>query len=552
MKYEDYYWANEDSIKFLKEGDGYLQGDTTVEQRVKEMGDEAERYLGINGFSEKFQRYMAKGWISPSSPIWSNFGAGRALSIACNGSYIPDTTAGILDKVAEVGMMTKGGAGTSAYFGDLRCRGTKISAGGKSDGVVRFLELFDKVTNVISQNNVRRGSFAAYLPADHGDIMDFLELREHGHAIQKMSLGVCISDDFMEKLNVKGSKERKTWLRILEKKFNSGYPYIFWTDTANRNAPQVYKDKNKRIHASNLCNEIALSSDKDESFVCCLSSLNLLHYDEWKDTDLVETVTFFLDAVIQDYIEKTANMPHMKAAHDFAVNQRAIGIGVLGWHSYLQRNMIEFESIEAKVLTSQIFKTISEQSTAASKKLAGILGEPPLLVGYGERNVTRMAIAPTTSSSFILGQVSPSIEPLRDNYFVKNLAKGTFTYKNPFLMELLEEKGKNTRAVWRSILEKGGSVQHLDFLSKQEKGVFKTFGEISPYEIILQASIRQKFIDQGQSVNLLFGQDATPMEISDLMIFAWKSGLKGLYYQRGANPSQEVAREITSCKSCEA
>jgi len=548
--YEDYYWLNDDSRKFLAEG--YLQDGMTAEERVRQIAETAESYLKMEGFADKFESYMKKGWISLASPVWANYGMGRALPISCNGSYIPDSVEEIMTKVSEIALMTKNGSGTSAYFGDMRPRGAPISAGGNSDGVVRFLELFDKVSNVISQNGVRRGSFAAYLPIDHDDFYEFMDIREHGHIIQKMSLGVCIPNTFMERLNVKQSEERKRWIRLLEKKFSSGYPYLFFSDNSNDAAPKVYKDKGMRIHASNLCNEIHLSSNKDESFVCCLSSLNLLHYDQWKNTDLVQVMTYFLDTVIEEYIIKTKDKMHMQAAHNFAKNQRAIGIGVLGWHSFLQSKMIPFESFEAKTLTSSIFQQIDEQSLEASKHLAKIFGEPPLLTGYGERMVTRIAIAPTTSSSFILGQVSSGIEPLRDNYFVKDLAKGNFSFKNPFLVELLKQKNQNTRLVWKDILANGGSVQHLSILTDHEKDVFKTFSEISPYEIITQAAIRQKRIDQGQSLNLMFGDNIPIKDISDLMRRAHSMKIKGLYYQRGFNASQELSRSIMTCKSCEA
>lgn len=565
MKYNKHYWLNEEARTFLARG--YLKEGMSVEQRIDEIADYAEVILKsmyekhntgkkdypqiISNFAIKFKDYMANGWISLSSPIWANFGAGRGLPISCNSSYIPDTTHGILEKVAEVGMMSKLGSGTSGYFGDVRPRGSLISSGGKSDGAVRFMELFESTCNVISQGGTRRGSFAAYLPVEHGDIAEFLEIREHGNPIQNLSIGVTITDKWMEEM-ISGDKDkRKIWARIIKKRFATGYPYIFFKDTANKNKPQVYKDKNIEIRNSNLCAEISLSVDKDESFVCCLSSLNLLHYDDWKDTDIVEVMTYFLDAVMEDYIEKTESLPFMSAANRFSKRQRALGLGVLGWHSYLQSKMISFESIHAKSLTTQIFRLIDERSLRASKDMAIIFGEPELLQGYGERNTTRLAIAPTTSSSFILGQVSPSIEPLNSNYFTKGLAKGEFAYRNPFLVELLITKNKNTEEVWKSILVKGGSVQHLDFLSKDEKDVFKTFSEISQKEIIIQASIRQKYIDQGQSLNLMIPNDAQPKEVSELMILAHEVGIKSLYYQRGANPAQELARSILTCTSCE-
>jgi ribonucleoside-diphosphate reductase alpha chain len=294
-----------------------------------------------------------------------------------------------------------------------------------------------------------------------------------------------------------------------------------------------------------------LSNGPDESFVCDLSSLNLEQWENWKDTDAVETLTYFLDSVMTEFINKTEKMKFMAHPRNFAINQRALGIGVLGWHTFLQSKMISFESMEAKLLNTQIWKTIRNKADKASEEMAKQYGEPPLLKGYDRRNVTTLAIAPTTSSSFILGQASPSIEPLNSNYFVKDLAKGKFTYRNPYLEILLESKNKNTAEVWKSILVKGGSVQHLVFLTQEEKNVFKTFGEISQKEIIIQAAARQKYIDQGQSLNLMIPPNTKPKDVNDLLIFAWQNGIKSLYYQRSANPAQELARSILTCSSCE-
>lgn len=759
------YWLNEDSRTFLERG--YLEDGVTPEERIREIAETAERILGIEGFADKFEDYMHKGWYSLSSPVWSNFGLKRGLPISCNGSTLGDRMESILAKTAEVGMMTKYGAGTSAYFGELRGRGAPISVGGTSSGAVHFMELFEAVTNNVSQSNVRRGSFAAYLPVEHPDIEEFLTVRDEGHPIQQMSIGVTITDKWMEEMIEGDVQKRKIWASIIRKRFESGYPYIMFTDNANKAAPQVYKDKGLKIRASNLCvrgdqrvpsqfgmltakelaekgkplvltdgkknvmaspmtlieedvpvykitlangmthvvtgyhkvavrledgtvvdkealdltptdsvvvqsrrgifgnkslvhiidflpsfvfpdeiweaneesqaayirsldwqnftldgdpeflanvqllcanlglsthlsegiltafytgedeawtvesvveegtadvycctvdteesrficngilthncSEIMLASDEENSFVCNLSSMNLLHWDEWKDTDAVKVLTYFLDAVMEEYIEKVENLPFMGAAYNFARSQRALGIGVLGWHSYLQKNMIPFE--EAGELNIEIFRHIEAQTRIASREMAALYGEPPLLEGYGLRNVTTMAVAPTTSSSFILGQVSPSIEPLNSNYFVKDLAKGKFTYKNPYLSDLLEKKGKNTKEVWRSILMNGGSVQHLDFLTEREKAVFKTFGEISPIEIVTQAAERQPYIDQGQSLNLMIHPQTPPKEVSDLLIMGWKAGIKSFYYQRGTNPSQEFSRELLVCSSCEA
>lgn len=545
-----YYWLNEDSRLFLERG--YLAPGQTPEQRIRQIAEAAEEILRVPGFANKFEDYMSRGWYSLSSPIWANFGIQRGLPISCFGSYICDRLECILEKTAEVGMMTKMGGGTSAYFGALRARGCEISTGGKSSGPVHFMEMFETTTNVVSQSNVRRGSFAAYLPIEHPDVLEFLQIRSDGHAIQNLSIGMTVTDEWMKSMIGGDENKRKIWGKVIQKRFESGYPYIMFTDNVNNNAPQVYKDKNKKIVASNLCSEIALSSNEEESFVCNLSSMNLLHYDEWKDTDAAETLTWFLDAVMTEFIRKVAGLPFMQAPYKFAVSQRALGIGVLGWHSYLQSKMIPFESFEAKLLNVQIHKLLRDKTQAASRAMAKEYGEPELLRGYGLRNVTTLAIAPTTSSSFILGQVSPSVEPLNSNYFVKDLSKGKFTYKNPYLEAVLEKHGKNDRAIWQTILIKGGSVQHLDFLTENEKEVFKTFGEISQKEIVIQAAARQKYIDQSQSINLMVHPKTSPKDVNQLLIFAWEQGIKSLYYQRGTNPAQELGRNLLHCASCEA
>jgi len=541
-------WLNKDSRLFLKRG--YLEEGQTPEGRIREIAETAQKILGIPGFADKFEDYMSKGFYSLSSPIWANFGLKRGLPISCFGSYVDDTMEEILKKSAEVGIMTKCGGGTSGYFGDLRERGADISSGGKSNGPVHFLEIFETVANVVSQSNVRRGSFAAYMPVEHPDILEFLEIRGDGHNIQNLSIGVCIGDDWMKEMLAGDKDKRKVWGAIIKKRFESGYPYLFFSDAMNNNAPQVYKDKGLKIHASNLCSEIALHSNPDESFVCNLSSLNLVEYDEWKDTDAPETLTMFLDAVMTEFIQKCKKIPFMEAPAKFAEKQRALGIGVLGWHSFLQSKNIAFESMQAKLLNAEIHKLIYEKTQNASKQMAQVYGEPEVLKGYGLRNVTTMAIAPTTSSSFILGQVSPSIEPLNSNYFVKDLAKGKFTYKNPYLEKVLEKHEKNDAETWKSILVNGGSVQHLGFLSDHEKAVFKTFGEISQKEVIIQAAQRQKFIDQAQSINIMVHPKSSPKDVSQLMIFAWEQGIKSLYYQRGTNPAQELSRNLLECESC--
>lgn len=543
-------WINKDTRTFMSRG--YLAEGQTVEERIHEIAVASENILMIDGFANKIEDYLLKGYLSLSSPIWSNFGTTRGLPISCNGSYADDTVASILGKQAEIGQMSKFGAGTSLYVGAIRPRGTPISTGGIADGPVHFMELFESTVNVISQSNVRRGSCAVYLPVEHPDIKEFLSVREEGHLIQKLSIGVTIGDEWMEDMIAGDSAKRKIWTRIIQKRFETGYPYVMFSDTANRDKPKWYKDANRMIYASNLCTEIFLPSGPNESFVCNLLSLNALHFDEWKNTDLVETCVYFLDAVMTEYIDKLEGVPFMEAPRNFAINHRALGLGVLGWHSFLQSKMVPFRSSEAKELTIEMFSFIRERADVATRKLAEYLGEAPVTKGYGVRNATLMAIAPTTSSSFILGQVSPSIEPENSNYYIKDLAKGKFTYKNPFLKKLLAEKGMDTPEVWQNILVNGGSVQHMPELTEREKAVFETFGEIPQFEIIAQAALRQPFIDQGQSLNIMIHPDASVKDVNLLMIEAWKLGIKSLYYQRSTNPAQEFARNLLACVSCEA
>ena len=544
-----YYWLNTDSVKFL-EG-GYLEDKVTPIERVKQIASNAESILNIEGFATKFEYYMSKGFYSLATPIWTNFGNKRGLPVSCFGSHLSDKMESILEKLSEVGMMSKLGGGTSGFFGELRARGTKISVGGESSGPVHFMELFSTISDVVSQGSARRGSFAAYLPVEHPDIEEFLQIRSNGHPIQNMSIGITITDEWMKSMSDGDKDKRKIWASIIKKRFETGYPYIQFTDTVNNNAPKAYKDKNIKIKHSNLCSEIELSNSDDESFVCVLSSLNLLHWDEIKETDAIETLIYFLDAVNEEFIQKSINIKFMESANKFATNQRALGMGVLGWHSYLQSKLISFESMEAKLLNNSIWSIIRQKTDQASESLAEKFGEPELLKGYKRRNITTLAEAPTTSSSFILGQVSPSIEPLYSNYFINKLAKGNFTYKNPYLEQLLEQKEQNNKSIWKSILVNGGSVQHLDFLTDEEKNIFKTFGEISQKEIVIQASQRQKYIDQSQSLNIMVPASTPAKDVSTLLIDGWKMGIKTFYYQRSSSPSQELSRNILACKSCE-
>ncbi|RJX50656.1 ribonucleoside-diphosphate reductase subunit alpha [Halonotius pteroides] len=547
---EPFYWLNEDSRAFLDEG--YLIEGVTAEERVREIAERAEEILDDDGFADKFYDYMSRGFYSLASPVWSNFGLDRGLPISCFGSYMEDNMESILYTQAEVGEMTKLGGGTSGYFGEIRSRGSPITNNGKSNGSYSFTELFDTIINVVSQGETRRGQFAGYIDVEHDDLDEWLNIKTEGDPVQDIYYGVIIGDDWFRAMVDGDEEKRETWAEIIEARINIGVPYIIFRDNMNEGKPQVYKDKGYEINASNLCTEIALPATLDESFVCCLSSMNALHYDEWKDTDAVETLTRFLDAVMEEFIQEAEGTQFMDRPVRFAKRHRAIGIGVLGWHSYLQSEMIPFDSMEAMEKNEAIFRTIKERSYEESRRLADEFGEPEMLEGYGRRNATTMSVAPTKSSSVILGQVSPSIEPLKSNYFVRDGAKLKSTQKNRFLEAILKQRGRDEREVWDSIAQNDGSVQHLDCLTDEEKEVFKTFAEIPQMAIINQAAQRQKHIDQAQSLNVSIDpSEVSVKEINQLYIEAWKKGVKSLYYQHSVNAAQKFSRDILECKACE-
>tara|TARA_B100001093_G_scaffold371842_1_gene356798 strand:- start:220 stop:1920 length:1701 start_codon:yes stop_codon:yes gene_type:complete len=554
-------WLTPHSRNFLEAG--YLAPGVSPEIRIREISDHAEQLLGIKGYGDKFYHYMSQGFFSLASPVWSNFGKERGLPISCFGSNVSDDMGNILYTQSEVGMMSKLGGGTSGYFGNIRHRGAPVKNNGKASGAVHIMQLFETMVDVVSQGSVRRGRFSPYLPVEHSDISEFLDIGTEGNPIQELTHGVTVSDSWMDDMIEGDPEKRKIWAKVIQRRGEIGYPYIFFNDKANNGAPEVYKDKGHKVQASNLCTEIMLPSNEKWSFVCVLSSLNVMHYDKWKDTDAVETMVYFLDAVITEFVNKLEvyrdssdredrqTFLFMERAYNFAKENRALGLGALGWHSLLQSKMLSFDSQEAFDLNTEIFKFIKQRSYKASEELADMFGEPEVLIGYGRRNATLNAIAPTTSSAFILGQVSQGIEPIWSNIYVKDIAKIKTTIKNPFLVVLLEKKGMNTTEVWHSIRDRDGSVQHLNFLTENEKNVFKTYSEIDQSYIIYQAGNRQEFIDQGQSVNIMVHPDMPTKDINKLYITAWKLGLKSLYYQHSMNAAQKF-KQKKDCVVCEA
>ena len=541
MNKQKYYWLNKESRTFLSRG--YIN--ETPEQRIKDIANKAEEYLKIDGFSIKFEDYMARGFYSLSTPVWINFGKEKGLPISCYGSNIDDTLDSILNAGREIGMMSKYGGGTSAYLGNIRARGSKISTGGTADGPVHYARVYDTVVDVCKQSEARRGACAVWLPVEHDDIMEFLDIGTEGNPIQNLQYGITVTDNWINDMKGGDPTKRKIWAKIIQRRNEFGFPYIMFKDNSNNNTP--YKELGMDITASNLCSEIQLPTDSLNSFVCCLGSLNLLHWDEIIETDAIEVYTMFLNAVMDEFILKSGKMAGMKRANRFASQHRAIGLGVLGYHSLFQSKLIQFESLMAKQLNHQIFKLIKEKSELASKYLYEEKGYRCLRDGYA--NTTLIAIAPTKSSSFILGQVSMGIEPIKSNYFIKDLAKSKTIYKNPFLEIELDKYGLNTPETWESILKKDGSVQHLDFPTKE---VFKSFIEISPKELILQAAQRQKYIDQSQSLNLMIHPSVPAKDINQLYLYAHEEGVKTLYYQFSQSSAQSFARNINECVSCEA
>ncbi|MDC0008911.1 ribonucleoside-diphosphate reductase subunit alpha [bacterium] len=537
---EKYYWLNDDSRLFLSRG--YIS--ESPEQRIKDIANTAEGYLKIDGFAKKFEDYMARGFYSMSTPVWINFGKDKGLPISCYGSNVDDTLDSILNGSREIGMMSKYGGGTSIYLGNIRERGATISTGGTADGPVHYARMYDTTVDVCKQSEARRGACAAWLPVEHNDILEFLDIGTEGNPIQNLQYGVTVTDQWIQDMKDGDANKRKIWAKVIQRRNEFGYPYIMFKDNTNNNSP--YKELGLDITASNLCSEIQLPTDSFNSFVCCLGSINLLHWDEIVETDAIETYTLFLNAVMEEFIKKSYNMPGMKRAYRFAEQHRALGLGVLGYHSLFQSKLIEFESLEAKQLNYTIFKTLKERSEIASKQLHEEKGVSCIREGYA--NTTLMAIAPTKSSSFIHGQVSMGIEPIKSNYFIKDLAKSKTIYKNPFLEAELEKYDLNTPQVWEDILKKDGSVQHLDFPTK---AVFKSFIEISPAELVLQAGQRQAFIDQSQSLNLMIHPSVSAKDINKLYLSAHEQGVKTLYYQFSQSSAQSFARDILECASCE-
>lgn len=549
-KYEPWYWLNEESLKFLR--NGYIDPNQNVIEHFQKLGHKAEQILQMPGFADKFNGYLAEGLYLLPTPTITNFLSKTDATVSCFGSYIDDSVQSILDTNTEVGIMSQIGGGTSATLHALRPRGTVIGGGPfTTSGAPSFMPIYQATVNAISQKS-RRGHFCPTLPIEHPDASEFLDFRSEGNQIQHLSFSISVTRKWIREMKAGDPDKRKLWAKVINSRMSTGFPYIHFYDNVNDVRPKWFKDKGLLIHHSNMCQEISLYNTPDESFTCVLGSLNLLHWERIKNSDAIETLAYFIDATITDFLSKVKDIKHMERAVRFTERNRAIGIGVSGYHSYLQSIMVPFESLEARAINVEIFKEIQRQSIEANKKAAIELGEPELLKGYGMRWSTTNALMPNTSSAFIVGQVSQSIEPFINNYYVKDVAKNKIDIMSPYLAEVLETYGKNDKDTWMGILKNEGSVQHLTYLSERERAVFKTFFEIEPNEIIIQASHRQKFIDQGQSLNLIFHADESVKKINEVILKAEEMGIKNLYYHISESSAQAFTNKIAAsqCESC--
>lgn len=551
-------WFTADTERFMRSGNSYLTAGQHINDRIRQVAAAVRSNLGPNapaGVESRVFEVLWNGWCSLSTPIWTNFGTDRGLPISCYNSHFSDTIDSLLGSThAEIAVMTKAGGGTSGYYGDVRPRGSLIQGGanGTSFGSVHFAAHHQSLIRTCSQGSTRRGNYVGYWPIEHGDIDEVLGIRGDGHPIQDIHVGVTVGDDWLKAMIAGDAAKRGTWAKLLNARRKTGEPYIMFRDTVNRTLPRWYTDKGLTCRSSNLCIETKPVSNDIWSYVCALLSANVAKYDEWKDRpDVLETMVFILDAVLTEFIRKAKTMPFMDRAVRYAEQHRSIGIGWLGWHDLLQSKMLSFDSSEAMRLNAEVARTINRGTVAASERMAAVFGEPDVCQGYGRRHALLHAIAPTKSTSFILGQTSEGIEPRQSNYVIEDKAKGKFTFRNPHLTRLLETKGGDVEAAWRQILLTGGSVQNLDCLTDHEKRVFRTFVEIPQIAVVQQAAQRQPYIDQMQSLNVMIHPDVLAKDVNKLILNGWETGVQSFYYQHSDNSAQLFAREILSCASCE-
>jgi ribonucleoside-diphosphate reductase alpha chain len=574
-------WANtEEYVKTIT--NGYLINNETPKEAYNRVCRAVTNRLNqTKAFEDKLFSYIWNNWLCLATPVLANTGTDRGLPISCFGVDVGDSIQDIGMKNLEMMLLAKHGGGVGIGMNMLRPAGSPIAnSNGTTDGVVPFCKIYDSTILATSQGNVRRGAASVNLNIEHDDFWEWIEIREPKGDVNRQCLNmhqcVVVSDKFMRKLEEGDQESRRRWAKVLQKRKATGEPYVMFRGNVNKANPEMYKKNGLKVFMTNICSEIALYTDESHSFVCCLSSLNLAKYDEWKDTDLVYTATMFLDGVLEEFIQKAKNMRGFENSVRSAEKGRALGLGVLGWHTYLQQKGMSFEGLPAQMHTRSIFSHIKLESERASRDMARIYGEPLWCRGFGMRNTHLRAVAPTVSNSKLSGNVSAGIEPWAANVFTEQSAKGTFIRKNPELEKTLRKIGMNTKEVWDKILEDGGSVQGLDFLDsylfvngevkhideprsstafvESIKDVYKTFKEINQMEIIKQASIRQRYVDQSVSLNLAFPTEASPKWINQVHMEAWNQGIKTLYYMRTESVLRgDIAARATdpSCLSCD-
>ena len=565
-------WGDNDVYKKTI-GGGYLYNGETPREAYMRVSKAVARRLYKPELADKFFDYIWKGWLCLASPVLSNTGTDRGLPISCFGIDVADSIADIGQKNLEMMLLAKHGGGVGIGINMIRPAGARITGNGTSDGVVPFCKIYDSTILATNQGSVRRGAASVNINIDHPDFEEWLEIREPKGDVNRQSLNLhqcaVVGDKFMRRLEAGDIEARNKWGKLLQKRKATGEPYILFKGNTNKANPDAYKTNGLKVHMTNICSEIALHTDESHSFVCCLSSVNLAKYDEWKNTNLIYDSIWFLDGVIEEFIQRAKNMKGFDNAVRSAQKGRALGLGVLGWHTLLQQKGIAFEGLLAQFKTREIFSKIKIETERASRKLAEIYGEPLWCAGTGFRNTHLRAVAPTVSNSKLSGNVSPGIEPWAANVFTEQSAKGTFIRKNNELRKVLKKIGIDTKETWDKILEDGGSVQgikqldgwfydHLGRLNQQEgepvKNVYKTFKEINQLELVGQAGIRQDYIDQSVSLNLAFPSEAEPRWINQVHFEAWKRGVKTLYYMRTESVLRgDIAAKAMdpNCVSCD-
>ena len=543
IKGEDYpVWADTDVYKKTIAG-GYLLSYETPKDAYMRVATTVAKRLYKPELADKFFEYIWNGWLCLASPVLSNTGTDRGLPISCFGIDVADSIQDIGQKNLEMMLLAKHGGGVGIGVNQIRPAGSKITGNGTSDGVVPFCKIYDSTILATNQGSVRRGAASVNINIEHGDFKDWLEIREPKGDVNRQSLNlhqcVVVGDKFMRKLEQGDNEARDKWSALIRKRKATGEPYVLFKGNTNKSNPQAYRTHGLKVHMTNICSEITLHTDETHSFVCCLSSLNLAKYEEWKDTNLIYDSIWFLDGVMEEFIQRAKGLRGFENAVRSASKGRPLGLGVLGWHTYLQEKGLPFEGLLAQYETRKIFSQLKIESERASKALAEVYGEPLWCVGTGMRNTHLRAVAPTVSNSKLSGNVSSGIEPWAANVFTEQSAKGTFIRKNPSLVKLLKKHKINTDEIWAKILADGGSVQDIDELDDimfnhdiPAKDVFKTFKEINQLELVNQAGIRQQYIDQSVSLNLAFPSEATPKWINKVHMDAWKKGIKTLYYMR--------------------